>query len=174
MSLGVRVGKAVRRRGHETVGENALLKRKSLLLTPILGLLVFVGGCAAVQGNRGSEDALREHVQALEERLRVLESGQAPIIRVLNQARAATAYVKGQYTFVDAMGRPLRHVLNDVGEPIADPQGVPLVDVTGTGDIAVIDYCGTAFLVGRQGALLTNRHIAEPWWKDEASAPLIN
>lgn len=103
----------------------------------------------------------------------MLESSQAPISGVLAQARAAVGYIRGQYTFVDAMGRPLRHVLNDVGEPIADPQGVPLVDTTGTGGIAITEYCGTAFLVGRRGELLTNRHVAEPWWEDEASAPLI-
>lgn len=173
MSLDVRAGKAIHRRGNEMVGEDTLVKKKNLLLTLILGLLVLIGGCAAVQGNRGSEDALREHIRALEERLRVLESDQASIGGVLNQTRAAVAYIRGTYTFVDATGRPLRHVLNDVGEPIADPEGVPLVDVTGTGDIAVTNYCGTAFLAGRQGELLTNRHVAEPWWKDETSAPLI-
>ena len=76
-------------------------------------------------------------------------------------------------TFVDASARPLRHVLNDAGEPVADAQGVPLVELTGTGPIAETEYCGTAFLAGRRGELLTNRHIAEPWWEDEASAPLL-
>jgi S1-C subfamily serine protease len=60
-----------------------------------------------------------------------------------------------------------------VGEPVADPRGVPLVDLTGTGPIAVTNYTGTAFLVGRQGELLTNRHVAQPWWEDEASTPLL-
>jgi len=146
-------------------------RAKKLLLIPIL--CVFVTACTAIQGNRGSDDTLQKKIQAFEERLRVLESGQAPITGLLIQARAATAYIRGQYTFVDAVGRPLRHVLNDVGEPIADPQGVPLVDTTGSGDIAITEYCGTAFLVDWRGDLLTNRHIAEPWWEDESSEPLL-
>jgi S1-C subfamily serine protease len=91
----------------------------------------------------------------------------------VTKARAAVAFIWGIFTFVDAAGRPLRHVLNEAGEPVADAKGVPMVDLTGTGPIAVANYAGTAFLVGREGELLTNRHVAQPWWEDEASAPLL-
>jgi hypothetical protein len=116
---------------------------------------------------------LRAQVQTLEARLRAMESRREQVPTAVANARAAIAYIYGAYTFVDADGRPLRHVLNDIGEPIADPNGVPLVDLEATGPIAVINYSGTAFLVGRQGELLTNRHIAEPWSQDESSAPLL-
>jgi serine protease Do len=89
-------------------------------------------------------------------------------------ARAAVAFVWGTYTFVDNTGRPLRHVLDENGEPIADAKGVPMVDTTGTGSVAVQNYTGTAFLVDREGRLLTNRHIAEPWWEDVMDAPLLS
>jgi S1-C subfamily serine protease len=112
-------------------------------------------------------------VQDLEARLRAAEAEKAQTAGILQRARGAIAYVRATYTFVDAEGRPLRHVLNDVGQPVADPKGVPLVDLLGTGPIAVVNYCGTSFLVGRQGELLTNRHIAQPWWEDQASAPLL-
>jgi S1-C subfamily serine protease len=136
-------------------------------------MVIFLGGCVAVQGNRDQVDKLQKQVQALEDRVRVLESDQEKIPQVLARARAAVAYIRAAYTFVDASGRPLRHVLNDAGEPIADAQGVPLVDLTGVGAIAMTEYCGTAFLVARNGELLTNRHIAEPWWEDKESAPLL-
>ena len=149
--------------------------RERFLRTLTLGLvLAAAGACAGFpQENRGEAEVLRAQVQALETRLRGLEFRREQVPIVVANARAAIAYVRGTYTFVDTGGRPLRHVLNDIGEPIADPKGVPLVDLEGTGPIAVVNYCGTAFLVGRQGELLTNRHIAEPWWPDESSAPLL-
>jgi serine protease Do len=148
-------------------------------MTPLrkltLGLvLVAAAGCAPIgMRDRAETEALHGRVQALEARLQAVESDQAQMAAMLNRVRPAIAYIRGTYTFIDAEGRPLRHVLNDVGEPVADPYGVPLVDLTGTGPVAVTDYCGTAFLVGQQGELLTNRHIAQPWWEDEASAPLF-
>ncbi len=139
----------------------------------ILGLaLVLPAACATVEDVTRGTEALQAQIQVLEARLRTVESEQARIAAVVARARAAVAYVWGTYTFMDPAGRPLRHVLNEAGEPIADPQGVPLVDLEGTGPIAVTNYCGTAFLASRQGELLTNRHVAEPWWEDEASAPL--
>jgi S1-C subfamily serine protease len=140
-----------------------------------LGLVLAVaGGCVATpQADQEDTKALRAQIQTLETRVRAVESRREQIPAVVANARAAVALVWGTYTFVDTGGRPLRHVLNEVGEPVADPQGVPLVDLTGTGPIAVTDYTGTAFLVGRRGELLTNRHVAQPWWEDEASAPLL-
>jgi S1-C subfamily serine protease len=152
-----------------------MVPRARLLYILALGLALGVaGGCATLpDAGPGSLAALRAHVQDLEARLRAAEAEKAQTAGILQRARGAIAYVRATYTFVDAEGRPLRHVLNDVGQPVADPKGVPLVDVTGTGSVAVVNYCGTAFLVGREGELLTNRHIAQPWWGDQASAPLL-
>ena len=140
----------------------------------ILGLaLVLAPACATVQeGARGTE-TLQTQIQALEARVRAVESRREQVPAVVARARAAVAFIWGAYTFVDEAERPLRHVLNEAGEPIADVQGVPRVDLTGTGPVAVLRYSGTAFLVDKQGHLLTNRHIAEPWWDDESAAPLL-
>jgi S1-C subfamily serine protease len=35
------------------------------------------------------------------------------------------------------------------------------------------DYFGTGFLVDRRGLLLTNRHVAEPWWHDATAERLL-
>ena len=152
-----------------------MVPRARLLHTLAHGLVLgMVGACGGIpQTEPGAVEALRAQIQSLEARLRTAEAEKTQTAAILQRARGAIAYVRGAYTFVDAEGRPLRHVLNDVGEPVADPHGVPLADVLGTGPIAVVNYCGTAFLVGRQGELLTNRHMAQPWWADEASAPLL-
>jgi len=145
------------------------------LRTLALGLVLAVtAGCVATT-HGGPEDArvLRAEIQSLEARVRAVESRREQVPAVVAKARAAVAFVWGTYTFVDAAGRPLRHVLDEVGEPVADAKGVPMVDLTGTGPIAVTNYTGTAFLAGPHGELLTNRHVAQPWWENEGSAPLL-
>jgi serine protease Do len=142
-------------------------------MVSLVVLLFWGAGCAILAADRGPEAQLQARLETLEARLATLEHEAAPIAPVVTRARAAIALVWGTYTFVDEAGRPLRHVLDKAGEPIADPQGVPLVDLEGTGAVAVTNYSGTAFLVGPRGELLTNRHIAEPWWEDEASEPLL-
>lgn len=137
-------------------------------------ITAFLAGCFADSGTR-KDDAtdIQQKITIMEKRMEAVEARQRNMVDVLAKARGAVAYIWGTYTFVDKEGRPLRHVVNDVQEPVADQRGVPLVDVKGTGPIAVSYYCGTAFLIGPKGEMLTNRHIAEPWWEDDKSAPLL-
>jgi S1-C subfamily serine protease len=137
-------------------------------------LALLLGGCAsAPSGDLDAGAALRKRIEAIEVRLQALESRREQVPIAVARARAAVAFIWGAYTFVDEAGRPLRHVLDETGEPIADAQGVPMVDLTGTGAIAAQRYTGTAFLVDGEGRLLTNRHVAEPWWDNEDAAPLL-
>lgn len=148
--------------------EKRSIHRAALVLIPLM-----LAGCVALGPSAAPNAALQEKIQALEKRLAVIESRQDQRTLALSKAREAVAYVWGAYTFVDSEGRPLRHVLNETGQPIADPKGVSLVDVKGTGEIAYTPYCGTAFIVGRQGELLTNRHVGQPWWRDTGDEPLL-
>ncbi len=148
--------------------------KNGILCVLVYGLMMAIAGCAAISRSAdGDFDALRQRVLALEARLRALEAKPQQVSASVPIARAAVAFVWGSYTFVDAEGRPLRYVLNDVGEPIADAQGVPLVNLTGTGRVATTNYSGTAFLIDKEGHLLTNRHIAQPWWEDESGSPIL-
>ena len=151
-----------------------LPKRLDRVLAFVLAVMA-LGGCAAHPDSIGKDrEAIQVQIQTLEARLRTLETRAGQVSIAVKSARAAVAFVWGAYTFVDPEGRPLRHVLDEAGLPIADAQGVPLVDVTGTGAIAMTSYSGTAFLVGPDGEMLTNRHIAEHWWENEESAPLLD
>lgn len=47
--------------------------------------------------------------------------------------------------------------------PVADPEGNQLR----------LEYLGSGFLVSKHGDIVTNRHIAEPWWNNESVAPLL-
>jgi len=133
-----------------------------------------VTGCAMSSGvSKDTFESLSGSIRNLERRMEAVEARQRNMVDVLARARGAVAFIWGTYTFVDKDGRPLRHVVTESGEPVADPEGVPLVDVKGTGPMAVMNYCGTAFLAGPGGKMLTNRHVAQPWWEDDASKPLL-
>src|SRR5204862_5690598 len=42
----------------------------------------------------------------------------------------------------------------------------------GKGGPYTVKYYGTGFLVQAGGLVLTNRHVAEPWWNDSTAAAL--
>lgn len=47
--------------------------------------------------------------------------------------------------------------------PVEDTDGQPFE----------LEYLGSGFLVDDRGLVLTNRHVAEPWWNNDAVAPLL-
>jgi DNA-binding response OmpR family regulator/S1-C subfamily serine protease len=65
-------------------------------------------------------------------------------------------------------GQRLRYAgLNPQGEPIEDSTGNPIVTLDGRGPEVKMDVFGTGFLAGPGGRVITNRHVAEPWWKND-------
>ena len=48
------------------------------------------------------------------------------------------------------------------------------LDTDGTGPPLQLDFFGTGFLVASDGRLLTNHHVAEPWWGDQELKQLID
>jgi DNA-binding response OmpR family regulator/S1-C subfamily serine protease len=67
-----------------------------------------------------------------------------------------------------ATGRRLRYAgLNPRGEPLQDSEGNPVFDLEGSGPEVRADFFGTGFLAAADGRILTNRHVVEPWWKND-------
>ena len=65
-------------------------------------------------------------------------------------------------------GQRLRYAgLNPQGEPIQDSSGNPILTLDGRGPEVKMDVFGTGFLAGADGRVVTNRHVAEPWWKND-------
>ena len=65
-------------------------------------------------------------------------------------------------------GQRLRYAgLNAQGEPIQDSTGNPMLTLDGHGPEVKMDVFGTGFLAGPNGRVITNRHVAEPWWKND-------
>jgi S1-C subfamily serine protease len=65
-------------------------------------------------------------------------------------------------------GKRLRYAgINNKGEPLQDSEGNPILTLEGTGPEVKFDIFGTAFLAGPDGRVVTNRHVAEPWWRND-------
>jgi DNA-binding response OmpR family regulator/S1-C subfamily serine protease len=65
-------------------------------------------------------------------------------------------------------GQRLRYAgLNQQGEPLQDSDGNPTLTVGGNGPEVKLDIFGTGFPAGNSGRIVTNRHVAEPWWNND-------
>src|SRR6185295_514928 len=113
---------------------------------------------------RGEVPALKAELQATRDRLQAIESERAAGERIIRDFGAGVALIQGAYSFTDASGRPLRYREDDAGEPVRQADGTAVLDPDAGGPIHLIEYYGTGFLVDGKGFIMTNRHIAEPWW----------
>ncbi|QNI34247.1 trypsin-like peptidase domain-containing protein [Alloacidobacterium dinghuense] len=55
-----------------------------------------------------------------------------------------------------------------------DDLGMVSLGTGGTGPPLQLDVFGTGFLVARDGRLVTNHHVAEPWWSNENLKQLLD
>jgi DNA-binding response OmpR family regulator len=70
-------------------------------------------------------------------------------------------------------GERLRYAgLNSQGEPVQDSDGKPILTLEGKGPEVKVDAFGTGFVAGPGGKVMTNRHVAEPWWKNNELSSL--
>jgi S1-C subfamily serine protease len=120
----------------------------------------------------GDVRALHDDLRRVRSRLVTLEGERAAGERIIREYGAGVCLLQGSYAFYDAEGRPLRYRLDGSGQKVREADGSVAVDVDGTGPIHAVDCVGTGFLVDRRGFVVTNRHVAEPWWKNEAAEAL--
>jgi S1-C subfamily serine protease len=120
----------------------------------------------------GELPALRSALADARSRLDSLETDRATAERIIREYGPGVALIQGAYAFYGAEARPLRHVLDEAGRRRKDEEGEPLLDPEGQGPIYTSEFVGTGFLVDARGLLLTNRHVAQPWWNDDRTAAL--
>jgi S1-C subfamily serine protease len=60
------------------------------------------------------------------------------------------------------------------GEPTTDEHNNPLLSLTGNGPEVHLDAFGTGFLVSGNGQILTNHHVAEPWWQNDELKKMLD
>ena len=60
------------------------------------------------------------------------------------------------------------------GEPKTDEHNNPLLSLTGSGPELHLDAFGTGFLASADGQILTNHHVAEPWWQNDDLKEMVD
>jgi serine protease Do len=113
-----------------------------------------------------SEDLASLRAQ-LEKRVDALEARSLATRKIIAAASKSIVFLQGSYSYYDKESNlPLRYVgLDPAGKPYGTPLG-PAVTLEGDGPVVEFQYTGTAFVVGRQDMLITNRHVAVPWEND--------
>jgi S1-C subfamily serine protease len=118
-------------------------------------------------------------VGAVDGVVRLVGSGLGAIVglravgeRIIRDYGASVCLIQGSYAFYDAEGRPLRYRVDGSGEKVREPDGSVAVAVGGEGAIHSVEALGTGFLADRRGFVVTNRHVVEPWWRNEAADAL--
>jgi hypothetical protein len=120
----------------------------------------------------GEVRAVRDELYQVRSRLVMLEGERAVGERIIREYGAGVCLIQGAYAFYDAQGRPLRYRIDASGEKVREADGSVAVGVEGDGPIHSVDAIGTGFLANRRGFVVTNRHVVEPWWKNETAEAL--
>lgn len=121
--------------------------------------------------NSAGSSALIEELRDTDKRLKKLEVESNAGRRIVEQYGASVALLHVVVTFRHIQsGKTVTVAKNAPGE---DPKNVTL-ELGGPGPEFQLDSFGTAFVVGKDGLLLTNHHVAEPWWEDEEIKPLLD
>jgi S1-C subfamily serine protease len=120
----------------------------------------------------GEVDDLQHEVDSAHTRLRTLETEREAAERIISRYGSGVCLLQGAYSFADDAGRPARLRLDDDGRPERDAEGGMVVDAEADGPVHKVEFYGTGFLVDASGLILTNRHLAQPWWSDEDAEAL--
>jgi DNA-binding response OmpR family regulator len=113
--------------------------------------------------------ALRNQLTAVESRLQKLETEGKVAQTIIQSYEPSVCLIHVVLAFRDhASGLRLHYAgLTSSGEPTTDEQHNPLLSLTGNGPEVRLDVFGTGFLASASGQILTNHHVAEPWWQND-------
>jgi S1-C subfamily serine protease len=120
-------------------------------------------------------DGLRKQLTETQSRLKLLESEGKVAETVVHNFGPSVCLLHVVVEFLDRdSGRPLLIAVDGLGKPVVDEKGMVQLDVGGSGPHLQIDVFGTGFLAKKDGKILTNHHVVEPWWKDEQIKELLD
>lgn len=120
-------------------------------------------------GNAENISPLQSELSAVEGRLQRLENEGTIAENIIQSYKPSVCLIHVIVGFRDHTTRlPLHYAaISSTGEPVTDEHNNPLLGITGTGPEVHLDVFGTGFLVSENGEILTNHHVAEPWWGND-------
>jgi DNA-binding response OmpR family regulator len=113
--------------------------------------------------------ALQAQLATVENRLEKIETEGKFAERIIQAYEPSVCLIHVVLGFREhTTGSSLRYAgVTSSGEPATDEHNNPLVSLTGSGPEVHLDVFGTGFLVSDTGRILTNHHVAEPWWQND-------
>jgi S1-C subfamily serine protease len=128
----------------------------------------------AASGDTDGE-SLRSQLQATQNRLNRLENEGRIAETIVHTYGPSVCLLHVVVEFREKeSGQLIRISLDATGKPRVDSKGMVSLEIDGTGPPLQEDFFGTGFLVARDGRLLTNHHVVEPWWGDEELKQLLD
>ena len=111
---------------------------------------------------------LRQQLDETTDRLHRIETESAAAEGVIRSYAPSVCLLHVSVAFVDrASRRSLRYgAINSDGEPLKDSDGKIVYTLEGQAPEVRADFFGTGFVVD-DGKILTNHHVAQPWWDND-------
>ncbi|MGB7284386.1 MAG: trypsin-like peptidase domain-containing protein [Candidatus Acidiferrum sp.] len=113
-------------------------------------------------------DGLRKQLEETTSRLKRVESESDAAEGVIRADAPSVCLLHVSVSFLDqTTHRPLRYgAINPNGQPLTDSDGNVVFTLDGRAPEVRQDFFGTGFVVGND-QVLTNHHVAQPWWKND-------
>jgi serine protease Do len=127
-------------------------------------------------GKTENTSALQSQLAAVERRLQKLETEGKVAQTIIRSYEPSVCLIHVVLAFRDpTTGLRLHYAeMTSSGEPATDEHKNPLLSLTGTGPEVHLDVFGTGFLASAGGQILTNHHVAEPWWQDDDLKEMVD
>ncbi len=113
--------------------------------------------------------ALQNQLAAVETRLQKLETEGKVAQTIIQSYEPSVCLIHIVLAFREhTTGLRLHYAeMTSSGAPKTDEHDNPLLSLTGSGPEVHLDVFGTGFLASTAGQILTNHHVAEPWWQND-------
>ena len=118
---------------------------------------------------------LKKQLADTQKRLKLLEGEGKIAETIVHSYGPSVCLLHVVVEFLDKQsGKPIQIAVDALGKPQVDDKGMMQLDAGGAGPHLQIDVFGTGFLVARDGRILTNHHVAEPWWSNDELKELLD